>query len=476
MANTEFMLLILATIKIQSVARSYIAAPKYRCILNGVVSAQANFRGRKVRQATAILHKNAAILQSGARRFLARLEWQKRNDAVATLQRAARIMVANMHSEVECFAATEIQAVVRGRQARNVVAIQLRAVSTLQRAARAVINGMHNEANEVEQFAATEIQRVWRGYRANVDYLLLVLSAIKIQAVARVRHARRVVADKKEERRIRVLQRAASNSVEKVEMRQAHKRLTVQITSDVDGLPNILRRRQPQPLVLSPVPSPQPLVFPVPPPQFNTPIRQPSKFERHTNKAIRTVQKSKKFTEVLKAVLNLEKITQQSIEDCQLIIEANAHHKLFSIIRSCNRSSPHLDLVRVILSVLSNIAQHPLMLKQMANDEAIGSLTELVQLFRDKSNIFALSSSLLEQMLHSSYQLRSNYATLENKMLLAGILVLCKEKAAAYENPQRGINSLENVMRIIVNTSGDEKSSRSRVGALCPTCGGKGSL
>ena len=47
--------------------------------------------------------------------------------------------------------------------------------------------------------------------------------------------------------------------------------------------------------------------------------------------------------------------TRQSIDDCRMIVNACAHQELISIICSCNRSSPHLELIRLILLVLMNL-------------------------------------------------------------------------------------------------------------------------
>ena len=147
--------------------------------------------------------------------------------------------------------------------------------------------------------------------------------------------------------------------------------------------------------------------------------------------------------------MNLEKITMRSIEDCELIVEADVQQNMFDIIQSCNRSSPHLELIQIILSVLTNLAQQPSMLSRLANEKAIDALTDLVQMFRDKSIIFALSSSLLEKMLCSDNQFMSRYSTPENKKRLAAILTLCKKKAPEHDGMRKGICCLENIIRIV---------------------------
>jgi len=174
-----------------------------------------------------------------------------------------------------------------------------------------------------------------------------------------------------------------------------------------------------------------------------------NKFGTHTSKAIRTIETSKKSSEVQRAITNLEKITRQSIEDCEVIVKADAQHKLFSIIRSCNRSSPHMELIRVILVVLTNLAQHPSLLTRLATDKSIGALTDLIHMFRDKSTIFALSSSLLETMLRSNNILAFKYSTLEDKKRLRGILLMSKKKASLTDDMRKGIRCLENIFQLM---------------------------
>ena len=595
MAQVDFILLLLATIKIQSSARGGIAVMQRQRSLGGVVLIQAVFRGSKARNNFAIMEGNAVIIQAAARKLLVRLKMQKAIGAALTLQQAARDMISRINNEVECFAVTEIQrvwrghrlnvrfilltysaiktqALIRGKQVRHTVDIQRKAISTLQRATKTMLSRINSE---VECFAATEIQRVWRGYNANVAFMLGVLSIIQIQAVVRGGQARRVIAmnlastlnlqrvsrgflarakrrkmmsavvtlqrsgkamlslaktvriaaatdiqrawrgyrlnvqymymvvsaitiqsfarqtlarkalakelvkhrlavEAEKVRRERALlfakqrQRAAealrSKEVEEpniclasqanregfINDKKPNSALSFSSSASEPAEPNgvhvSLKSRKSKasgPQVIEVKGLSNTLVL-VPSPQEGT--NQSAKFARHTTKAIRIVQQSKKFSEVLKAFMKLEKITHQSIDDCKLIVDSSIQDKMFSIIRSCNRSSPHMELIRVILSVLGNIALHPSLLSQLANVKALDALTDLVQLFRDKSNIFALSSCLLEQMLLNNSRLMSSYSTQENKKRLRGILLLCQ--ANPRDEVNRGVRSLANVIRM----------------------------
>ena len=168
-----------------------------------------------------------------------------------------------------------------------------------------------------------------------------------------------------------------------------------------------------------------------------------SKFAKHTLKAIRTLRRQKKLDEVRKATLNLDKITRQSEADCQLVIQAGGQHYLFRILGICNRSSPHIEIVRGILSILKNLARQ---VSVVADDSEVAVLTDVIQRFRDKSDIFALSSALLEGFLNRSPHLYSAYLTNENTRRLDGIIKQCRTTTSHLQDVLKGIACLENII------------------------------
>jgi len=182
----------------------------------------------------------------------------------------------------------------------------------------------------------------------------------------------------------------------------------------------------------------------------STPVRvefdMSSKFAEHTLKAIRTLRRQKKFDEVRKATLNLDKITGQSVADCQLFVQAGGQHYLFQILGICNRSSPHIELVRTILSILNNLNRRA---AAVAGNTEVAVLTDVIQRFRDKSDIFALSSAMLEDFLNCNTHLYSAYLTNENTRRLGGIIKQCKTNTSHLQDTLKGIACLENIIHRI---------------------------
>ena len=103
----------------------------------------------------------------------------------------------------------------------------------------------------------------------------------------------------------------------------------------------------------------------------------------------------------------------------------------------------------MILSVLTNLSHHPTILSWMAKENSVDALTDVIQMFRDKTTIFALSSSLLEKMLLVNNGLASKYSTPENRKLLRCVMLFCQKKMSELDDMHTAMNCLENVVRIV---------------------------
>jgi len=174
--------------------------------------------------------------------------------------------------------------------------------------------------------------------------------------------------------------------------------------------------------------------------------------------ALQILQSSKNLSDVMKAVRILEESTHESYSCCDEFIKADAHHILLSLALTCNRSEPHLELVRLILAILTNVAQHPPIVQSLATAFAMDALIDLVQRYRDKSVHFVLSASLLNKILSRDYTLRLNYSTTERRKRLQGILMMCRRKAASKINMchmlfSEGMRSLKNVTDLLDSVS-----------------------
>jgi myosin heavy subunit len=579
-ANVDFMLLVLATIKIQAFARMRSAFTAYKNTLDGIILTQACFRSKLARKTISSQQCSIIILQKVGRGFLARIHKEQQLAAIAVIQRAVRRMIARSreevrsciiiqkagrgflarmyrkvqlaaaviiqratrkmmarsHNETKASAATEIQRVWRGfsahvdymiqvmaamkiqsryREVRAKRALlvlsyqrkstiilqkvgrgflarmhmkeQLAAIAVIQRAAREMIARAHDDL--VRNFAASEIQRIWRGFSAHIDYMLQVMAAIRIQVSVRCflmkRRLHRTARMSKErlkavqendlvedsavkepdetkpqiyqtwERRLELFPRILAESPDMKNMDSPPRVIDViayessksnREVNNVSAIPKIITTAS----------------YVAPPNKIH--VRSLSKYEKHTAKAIKVLRKSELFPEVMEAVSTLEKTTSKSIDSCKLLLKARAHDNLLSLLSRCNRSSPHLELVRVILQIFTNISRHQDSSSVLVTRESSALITDVVQMFRDKADIFTLSTSLLESFVRCETFVLSDYSSHEHRKCLRGVLDLTQKRASARSCPQfdKGIACLENVIRIV--------EGGNRIKTKCPYC------
>jgi len=190
-------------------------------------------------------------------------------------------------------------------------------------------------------------------------------------------------------------------------------------------------------------------------------VRSLSKYEKHTAKAIKVLRKSDLFSEVMEAVSILEKTTSKSIDSCKLLLKASGQDNLLSLLASCNRSSPHLELVRVVLHIFKNITGHQASLSVLVTREVMSKMTDVVQMFRDKADIFELSTLLLETFVRSDAFILSEHSSHEQRRCLREVLSLSRKRASVFD---RGILCLDNVMNIVEGGTIIESKPK------CPYC------
>ena len=122
-----------------------------------------------------------------------------------------------------------------------------------------------------------------------------------------------------------------------------------------------------------------------------------------TKYSLETLQSGKMISHLLKACQMLELSTQVSVRCCQAFTDAQASSILFGLIRSCNRSTPHQEILRHALVVLLNVARHTHLASFVAQSpESTDVLVDLMQMFRDKQPIFSLSCELLGRLAAAS--------------------------------------------------------------------------
>lgn len=476
---------ILAAMKLQSLVRRKFNVIKYREMLQSsrvissrvaAVAIQKIYRGFAVRDQSFLTNFAATIIQSSFRRHLCfvkyytlrlvashaqalyrgRLDFERNRlyalhrleiIAATQIQCLWRGYIANTDFMILLLSAIKIQSLVRGRRGRQQAGIRRVKAVILQAAGRMFLAKLERSRNNIavsdlrRSAAATEMQRCWRGYRANVSFMSTIMSAIKIQSFIRNSLAHTKAARLAKER----CTVKASIERERIlaEKRQWVAAVALQFTAKASSNFREVSTFPPSSIKIN-----------VTRHCFSPSVSDMSAAREvimPTNvlsDAVAIVQTSMNFHDLLNSILIMEKLTSRSVDACLLIVNEHAHEDLISMLCRCNRSLPHLELIRVILSVLTNLSQHPPLISRLASERTINTLTDLVHVFRDKSKLLFLSSSLLERMLRGNQLLVPKYSTPENKKRLLGIVSLCKERLGKLDDTQQGIRCLENVILI----------------------------
>jgi hypothetical protein len=123
------------------------------------------------------------------------------------------------------------------------------------------------------------------------------------------------------------------------------------------------------------------------------------KLGNRTSSALEILLGSSKLAVVMKASQTLEISTRLSGVCCGVFCRQGAVPIIYSMIRSCNRSEPHLELLKFALSALRNVSRHGALVRYVAEPgEAVEVLVDLLQMFRDKETTFRLAAQVLHRV------------------------------------------------------------------------------
>lgn len=369
-------------------------------------------------------------IQASVRRLLAQRSFDKRYQSLVKLQAFSRGSILRWKSREEHHAAVVIQSAYRSNYARRAFHIEKYAATTIQR----VVRGFFTRINiDIEHFAAAEIQRVWRGYNQFVEYVYIVFAVIKIQS-----HMRRCLARNKYERlqleiwaersylgkKASIIQHAYREAVLRRKMFRAaatiqsafreylaqwranmFSRATIRLQAAFRGQAIRRKRSRSVAIVARKVLRAKQRAMKDPTQRLGC----------RTSSALTVLETSTSLAEIMGAVKTLESSTRLSVKCCEVFTDAQASKILLDLIRACNRSLPHVELVHWILLTLENVGRHDQLLHCFSDCKSAEVFLDKVQMFRDKDGIFCLSVSLLNQIVYNDQTvLVSYFVTLVN--------------------------------------------------------------
>uniref|UniRef100_A0A8C7MUR2 Assembly factor for spindle microtubules n=1 Tax=Oncorhynchus kisutch TaxID=8019 RepID=A0A8C7MUR2_ONCKI len=143
-------------------------------------------------------------------------------------------------------------------------------------------------------------------------------------------------------------------------------------------------------------------------------VREEDRLCNKTSWAIEYLLKYKHFSYILEALKNLETATRLSPECCEHLVTSGATLVIFTLIRSCNRSVPSMEVITYAIQVLLNLSKYDKTIEAVyAVENSVDTLLDLLQIYREKAgdkvadkggSIFTKACFLLIILLQDQYR------------------------------------------------------------------------
>ncbi|XP_070602481.1 abnormal spindle-like microcephaly-associated protein homolog isoform X2 [Erythrolamprus reginae] len=118
----------------------------------------------------------------------------------------------------------------------------------------------------------------------------------------------------------------------------------------------------------------------------NKESKEENKLYNRTAVAIDNLLKYKHFSYILVALKDLEIVTRLSPVCCENMAQSKAVCTIFTLIRSCNRSVPSMDVIKYSVQVLLNLSKYEKTADAVYSvKNSVETLLDLLQMYREKS-------------------------------------------------------------------------------------------
>ncbi|XP_013911202.1 PREDICTED: abnormal spindle-like microcephaly-associated protein [Thamnophis sirtalis] len=172
----------------------------------------------------------------------------------------------------------------------------------------------------------------------------------------------------------------------------------------------------------------------------NKESKEEKKLYNRTAVAIDYLLKYKHFSYILAALKDLEVVTRLSPVCCENMAQSRAVGTIFTLIRSCNRSLPSMDVIKYSVQVLLNLSKYERTTDAVYSVEnSVETLLDLLQIYRERpgdktseksGSIFTKTCCLFA---HLSKDSRRASEILNNHKTVAGLRSLFKLTARKHQ-------------------------------------------
>ena len=410
-----------AAIVVQSTARKFVLRKKYLATLKKIVTVQSFGRmvagmALRVRLSRSRMEVAATAIQRVARGRAARQDIALANFAATEIQRMYRGACCQVEYILKIFAVTKVQSAVRGFQAKQTVKLGHFAATIIQNVVRGFL--------AVKKVERTR-EDIWRG---KVEDFRMGVAARKAQGAGRGMLRRmRVV------RNVGVVSRFVRGFLAKLKARRTRK-LIVDLQSMWRGRKAREKTCKRMRVIRMKIALANKKALEMP--EMRLGVR--------TQMALEVLLNSKRLAEIMRATCTLEVSSRFSERCCEAFSAAGAPEILFKLIRTCNRSLPHIELLQYVLMTIGNVARWEHLVDSVGVEESVDVLVDLIQMFRDKDTIVVLCGELLIRLVRSVRNCRESAMEEGNAKRLEGLLKISMRKAGIVGKVKGGRGGKEN--------------------------------
>ncbi|XP_053098954.1 abnormal spindle-like microcephaly-associated protein [Hemicordylus capensis] len=403
-ARLSFKRLRKAAVTIQWHYRSYqkgkLQQNAYLAIRLSALTIQAAYRGMKVRQELKAMHATATAIQALYRMRVQRKHYKRIRWAVLTLQSAYRGMVARkrtkevhiLRESPPCFhdavdhrtAAVAVQTEYHTKKARVQHHKCEETALLTQQHDLSILAMKYQETTYLQTLkSVVMIQATIRGFIERQKFCRLKQSAIKIQRWYRAKLQRRRYLQYRKntikiQRMVRRWISCRNVAVAAVQEDKRQETLINGITKFQALWRGYLWRKKTDTVETKALRDSLLIA--------NQESKEEKKLCNRTALAIDRLLKYKHFSYILAALKDLEVVTRLSPVCCESMAQSEAISTIFTLIRSCNRSIPCMDVIRYSVQVLLNLSKYEKTIQAVyAVENSVDTILALLQMYRERA-------------------------------------------------------------------------------------------
>ncbi|CAB1323856.1 unnamed protein product [Coregonus sp. 'balchen'] len=322
------------------------------------VTVEASWRGHATRSQLRKEQRAAVLVQSSFRGWVQKRAFQRRRAAALVLQRRVRAMqqakaeslreAASAERRVRFCAAVyqhlcavRIQRALRSHWALQSAKRQITSVICVQRWLRARLQRRRYLEDRRRVVVAQRAARSWLARRHH--------------AASTIQHAARTFLLRRREQRVQ------QGIIKAQALWRGHQSRKLHDNRKVVAMRHRLRK-------------------------VSEEVREEDRLCNKTSWAIEYLLKYKHFSYILEALKNLETATRLSPECCERLVTSGATLVIFTLIRSCNRSVPSMEVITYAIQVLLNLSKYDKTIEAVyAVENSVDTLLDLLQIYREKA-------------------------------------------------------------------------------------------